>query len=93
MLKTRLLCLQEVGRSRAASSTQLQTSRDGALLSTEEPEERPEVAGVARKPTSKGTVGMYRACMHAQVHVAVLRYGFGRSIRPACLIHGCFPSF
>ena len=29
----------------------------------------------------------------ARAHVWTLRYGFGRGIPPACLIHDCFPSF
>lgn len=31
-------------------------ARDGALKTTEEPGERPEVGGIARKPTSNSTV-------------------------------------
>lgn len=57
--ETRLSCI----------SGELQTTRDGALKSTEEPEERPEVGGIVRKPTSKSIVGKYRAYVRAQVHV------------------------
>lgn len=72
---------------------ELQTTGDGALRWTEEPEERPEVGGIARKPTSKSIVANYQAHVHAQVHVPAVRYRFGRGVMPGCLIHVCFPSF